>query len=231
LNLVADYGGGALYLALGMLAAIIEAKSSGLGQVVDAAMVDGVASLMTSAYGAHAGGMLNPERGTNATDSGSYFYDAYQCADGEWISIAPIEARFHAELLRHLQIDPAALGDQHDRANWPKAREILAARFRTKTRAQWSALLEGTDVCYAPVLSLSEAPKHPHLQARGTFIEVDGVVQPAPAPRFSRSVPATPSSSEQTMNARAEDALAGWLDPAEIEALKAAGTVQPSARA
>jgi alpha-methylacyl-CoA racemase len=146
LNLVADFGGGALYLAFGLLAGIIEARASGQGQVVDAAMVDGVASLMTATYGAHAGGMLNPERGTNTTDSGAYYYDAYQCSDGEWISIASIEGRFHAELLRRLGIDPAAVGSQHDRDAWPAARELIAERFRSRTRSEWCAVLEGTDV-------------------------------------------------------------------------------------
>lgn len=225
LNLVADFGGGALYLALGMLAAIIEARSSGKGQVVDAAMVDGAASLMTSAYGMHAGGLYNPERGTNSNDSGAYYYDSYECADGKWISVAPIEGRFHAQLLRLLEIDPSAIGDQTDRGNWQKGRELFTACFKSKTRAEWDALLAGTDVCYAPVLSMAEAPEHPHLRARATFAEVDGVVQPAPAPRFSRSTLAQPTSPEQTINASVEDALTDWLASAEIADLKAAGTV------
>ena len=225
LNLVADYGGGALYLALGVLAAIIEARASGKGQVVDAAMVDGATSLMTSIYGMHAAGLHHPQRGMNNTDSGAYYYDAYECADGQWISVAAIEGRFHAELLRLLEIDPRAIGDQNDRANWPKGREVLTARFRTRTRDEWCALLEGTDVCFAPVLTLAEAPHHPHMRARGTFIDIDGVTQPAPAPRFSRSVPPPPRSAEQTVGSSAEDALAGWLDAAEIAALKASGTL------
>ena len=225
LNLVADFGGGALYLALGVLAAIIEARSSGKGQVVDAAMIDGAASLMTSIYGMHAGGLMRPERGTNTTDSGAYFYDAYECADGQWISVAAIESRFHAELLRLLEIDPAAIGDQNDPANWPKGRELFAARFRARPRAAWCTLLEGTDVCFAPVLSLADAPRHPHMQARGTFVEIDGVPQPGPAPRFSRSALPLPTSCEQTIRSTIEDALGGWMDPEEIGALEAAGTV------
>ena len=225
LNLVADYGGGALYLALGVCAAIIEARSSGKGQVVDAAMVDGATSLMTSIYGMHAAGLHHPERGMNNTDSGAYYYDAYQCADGQWISVAAIEGRFHAELLRLLGIDPGEIGDQNDRANWPKGRELLSARFRARPRAEWCALLEGTDVCFAPVLSLDEAPQHPHMRARGTFIDIDGVTQPAPAPRFSRSVAPTPTSAARTVKSTAEDALAEWMDAAEIAALKAAGTL------
>ena len=225
LNLVADFGGGALYLALGVLAAIIEARSSGVGQTVDAAMVDGAASLMTSHYGMHAAGLLRPERGTNSTDSGAYYYDAYECADGLWISVAAIESRFHAELLRLLGIDESAIGAQHDPANWPKGRELLAARFRSRTRAEWCAALEGTDVCFAPVLSLAEAPRHPHMQARKTFIDIDGVTQPAPAPRFSRTAPAVPTSAQDTFKSSAEDALAGWMDPDEIAALKANATI------
>jgi crotonobetainyl-CoA:carnitine CoA-transferase CaiB-like acyl-CoA transferase len=223
LNLVADFGGGALYLAFGVLAAIIEARSSGQGQVVDAAMIDGVGSLMTSAYGMHAAGLLNPERGSNINDSGAYYYDVYQCSDGQWISVAPIEARFHAELLRRLQIDPQEFGDQQDRANWPRARELLAARFRSQTREHWCALLEGSDVCFAPVLSLDEAPRHAHMRARDSFVDVDGVLQPAPAPRFSRTVLSKPTSAEHTVNATVDDALAGWMDVGEIAALKSAG--------
>lgn len=225
LNLVADFGGGALYLAFGVLAAIIEAKSSGRGQVVDAAMVDGVTSLMTSIYGAYAGGLHNLERGTNITDAGAYFYDVYQCADGEWISIATIEGRFHDELLRRLDIDPSEIGDRFERANWPKARAMLAERFKRRTRAQWCALLESTDACFAPVLSLAEAPEHPQMRVRGTFIEIDGVVQPGIAPRFSRTQPAPPTSPEQTMNTAPETALEGWLDQSAIASLRSAGTL------
>jgi crotonobetainyl-CoA:carnitine CoA-transferase CaiB-like acyl-CoA transferase len=225
LNLVADFGGGALYLALGVLAAIIEARSSGQGQIVDAAMIDGAASLMTSIYGMHAGGLMNPERGTNTTDSGAYFYDAYECADGLWVSVAAIEGRFHAELLRRLEIDPDAIGDQQDRTKWPKAREIFTAKFRSRPRAHWCALLEGTDACFAPVLSLDEAPRHPHMQARKSFVDVEGVLQPAPAPRFSRTPLAKPTPPEQALNATVEDALAAWMDAEEIAALKSADTV------
>ncbi|MCC6531466.1 MAG: CoA transferase [Burkholderiales bacterium] len=225
LTLVGDYGGGALYLALGVLAALMHARSSGVGQVVDAAIVDGVASLMTALYGMHGAGMWSAERGTNVNDSGSYFYEVYQCADGRWISVAPIEGRFHAELLRRLDIDADAIGNQWDAANWPRARELLAARFRTRTRAEWCALLEGTDACFAPVLDLDEAPRHPHLAARGTFIEVAGVVQPAPAPRFSVTPSALPEPPAQTVDARPAEALAPWLGADEIAALSAAGTI------
>ena len=222
LNMLGDYAGGSLYLALGLLAGIIEAKRSGKGQVVDAAIVDGAASLMSAAFGLFAGGLFNLERGTNMLDSGAYFYEVYQCSDGEWVSVAAIEGRFHAELLRVLEIDPAAVGAQRERANWPKARELFAAKFRTRTRDEWCALLEGTDACFAPVLSLAEAPAHPHHAARGTFVTVDDIVQPAPAPRFSRTVPSHPTPPEKP-DPRA--ALAGWMTAAEIDALAESGTI------
>ena len=222
LNMLGDYAGGSLYLALGLLAGIIEAKRSGKGQVVDAAIVDGTASLMTAAFGLFAGGLFNLERGTNMLDSGAYFYDVYQCSDGQWVSVAAIEGRFHAELLRLLEIDPQAIGAQGDRANWPKARELFAAKFRTRTRDEWCALLEGTDACFAPVLSVAEAPAHAHHAMRGTFVTVDDIVQPAPAPRFSRTVPAHPTPPEKP---EPRAALAGWMTAAEIDALAASGTI------
>lgn len=225
LNLVGDFGGGALYLALGVLAAILEARESGRGQVVDAAMVDGAASLATMFYGFHAAGMLDPERGTNAIDSGSHFCNVYQCSDGLWVAVSPVEGRFHDELLERLGVDPAEIGEQMDRANWTRAYSILADRFRTRTRREWCALLEGTDACFAPVLSWDEAPEHPHLRARGTFVEVDGVVQPAPAPRFSRTPLAPPTPPQPLSRENTDDALANWLDRGEIEALRRAGTI------
>ena len=187
LNLVGDFGGGALYLVVGLLAAIIEARQSGKGQVVDAAMVDGASSLMTSIYGAKAAGRMDGGRGGNMTDSGAYFYEVYECADGRYVSVAAIEAKFHAELLRLLEIDPATMPPQMDRSRWPEAKARLAERFRTRTRDEWCCLLEGSDACFAPVLSMDEAPRHPHNRARHAFIELDGVAQPAPAPRFSRT--------------------------------------------
>ena len=222
LNLLGDYAGGSLYLALGLLAGIIESKISGKGQVVDAAIVDGTASLMAAVFGLYGGGLFSLERGTNMLDSGAYFYDVYQCADGKWVSVAAIEGRFHAELLSLLEIDPDAIGAQQDRANWPRARALFAAKFKTRTRDEWCALLEGTDACFAPVLSVAEAPAHAHHAARGTFVNVDGIVQPAPAPRFSRSVPEHPTPPEKP-DSRA--ALAGWMTAAEIDALAEAGTI------
>jgi crotonobetainyl-CoA:carnitine CoA-transferase CaiB-like acyl-CoA transferase len=193
LNLVADFGGGALYLALGIVAALLEARQSGQGQVVDATMLDGVASLMTAFTGMLASGVTDTRRGSNVLDGGAYFYQVYECADGEYVSLAPIEGKFHAELLQRLGLDAAEFA-QFDRAGWPAARQRLAAVFRTKTRAEWCALLEGTDVCFAPVLSLPEAVAHPHNVARGTFVDVDGVMQSGPAPRFSRTVPGKPTA-------------------------------------
>lgn len=220
LALLGDMSGGALYLAMGVLAAILEARGSGQGQVVDAAVVDGTASMAMTFFGLAAAGKWQPERGTNILDSGAPFYDVYACADGKWISIGPIEARFHAELLERMGIPVDAIGPQMDTANWPHTREVLAAAFRTRTRAAWCDLLEGTDVCFAPVLSFAEAPSHPHLKARGTFVEVDGVVQPAPAPRFSRTPSAmpTPPQAPQSPDADGVDAaLAAWgLSPEAI---------------
>jgi crotonobetainyl-CoA:carnitine CoA-transferase CaiB-like acyl-CoA transferase len=222
LNLLGDYAGGSLYLALGLLAAIIEARQSGKGQVVDAAIVDGTASLMTSVYGLHAAGSMTLERGTNSLDSGAYYYDVYECADGKWISVAAIEGRFHEELLQRLQIAPQDIGEQRDRANWERARAVLARTFKTRTRAQWCALLEGTDACFAPVLSMDEAPGHAHSRARETFIDVAGVVQPAPAPRFSRTVPDTPTAPAPP---DARRALADWLDATRIAQLERDGVL------
>jgi alpha-methylacyl-CoA racemase len=221
LNLIADFGGGALYLAFGIVAALLEARQSGQGQVVDATMLDGVASLMTAFTGMLKAGVTGLDRGTNVLDGGAYFYQVYQCADGEYVSLAPIEGKFHAELLQRLGLDPTDFV-QMDRAGWPAAQEKLAAVFRGKTRAEWRALLEGTDVCFAPVLSLPEATAHPHNIARGTFVDVDGVMQSGPAPRFSRTVPDKPTAPRPP---NTDAALAGWLDAEEIAALRAAGTI------
>jgi alpha-methylacyl-CoA racemase len=210
LNLVGDFGGGALYLVVGVLAAIIEARRSGEGQVVDAAMVDGASSLMTSIYGGRASGRLSGPRGTNVTDSGAYFYEVYECADGRYVSVAAIEAKFHAELLRLLEIDPETMPPQMDRERWPEVKARLAARFRTRTRDEWCKLIEGTDACFAPVLSMDEAPDHPHNRARRAFVELDGVRQPAPAPRFSRTKLAPPTPPEPPGAANASAVLAEW---------------------
>ena len=225
LNLVGDFGGGALYLAFGMVCALLEARASGEGQVVDAAMVDGAASLATMFFGLHAASLHSDERGANILDSGAPYYDVYACADGRYISIAPIEAKFRAEFYRRIGLDPATLPNDADRANWPAVKQAIAARIATRTRDEWDALLAATDACYAPVLSLAEAPRHPHNVARGTFVEIDGVVQPGPAPRFSRTVPATPTAPEPA-GASTEAVLAEWGIAAErIARLATDGTI------
>jgi alpha-methylacyl-CoA racemase len=207
LNLVGDYGGGALYIVTGVLAAIISARATGIGQVVDAAMVDGALSLMTPIYAMQAGGRLSAPRGRNQLDSGSHYYEVYECADGQFISLAPIEQKFYAEFLDRIGLDPSGLPAQRDQSGWPKWKSILEEHFRTRTRAEWCAMLEGTDACFAPVLSMQEAHEHPHNQARSAFVDVDGHRQPAPAPRFSVTTldhPRAPGTIE------AEDALAAW---------------------
>ena len=207
LNLVGDFGGGALYLALGVLSALHEATRSGRGQVVDAAIVDGTLSLMTAMYGTVAAGMWNPERGTNVLDSGAPFYNVYECADGRYVSVAAVELRFFRELLARIGIDESEIPDRLDRASWSKAQALLADRFRTRTRDEWCLVLEGTDSCFAPVLSVAEAPSHPHVSARKSLIDIAGVTQPAPAPRFSRTAARTP---QPPRNVSRDEAL-GWL--------------------
>jgi len=200
INLMADYAGGALYAAMGAIAALFEARQSGLGQVVDAAMVDGVASLMAKQYGWLSGGLREPVGGVNLLDGGAYFYDVYQCADGLWLSVGCIEPQFYAELLRLLGFERDALPAQDDSKSWDEARAVLAARFRTRTRDEWASMLASSDACVAPVLTMLEAPDHPHMQARGTFVRLGDVVQPAPAPRFSRTpsrAPALPDAQEE----------------------------------
>jgi len=222
LNLVADYGGGGAYLAIGVLAGIISARTTGAGQVVDAAMIDGAASLLTSVFAQMANGTWNEERGTNILDGGAPWYSVYETADQKHIAVGALERRFYAELLRRLEITDHRADDQYDRARWPALRERLASIFRSRTRDEWSALLEGTDVCFAPVLSAKEAMAHPHNRARGTFVEIDGVPQPSPAPRFSR----TPSRAGRVTTTADTAALKDWgVDPALIDAARRAGAI------
>ena len=226
LNLVGDYGGGALYLAMGLLAALHERQSSGSGQVVDAAMVDGAASLMSIFYGLHAGGRWGEPRGENLLDGGAPFYDTYETADGRHVSIGALEPKFFAELVQRIGLDARFVARQYDRRAWPELRAALAAALRSKTRAEWCALLEGTDACFAPVLSLDEAPAHAHAAARGGFVELDGVVQPGPAPRFSRSGSRTPQPPP-VVGAHTDALLAeAGFSAAEIAALHAAGAAK-----
>ena len=225
LNLVGDFGGGALYLAFGLLAGVIHARATGQGQVIDCAMTDGAASLMAMFYGFKASGMWSDQRQSNLLDGGAHFYNTYQCSDGRWISIGSIEPRFYSLLLDKLGLDDPELRQQMNRPNWPALRDKLAAVFAERTRDEWCALLDGTDVCFAPVLNLDEAAAHPHNAARATFVEVEGVTQPAPAPRFL-ATPGAIQSPPPKIGAHNETALADWgFAGAEIDALKAAGAL------
>lgn len=230
LNLVGDYGGGALYLAFGLLAALFERQRSGRGQVVDAAMVDGAGSLASIFYGLHASGTWGGGLGENLLDGGAPFYDTYETADGKWVSLGPLEPKFFAEFVKRSGLDARYIGCQYDREQWPAMRADITALFKTRTRDAWCAALEGSDACFAPVLSFAEAPLHAHAQARQGFITVDGVVQPAPAPRFGRSVPDAPRAAPRVgADTRAVLAEAG-LDAAAIDALFAAGAaLEPQA--
>ena len=224
LNLVADCGGGAMLLVVGVLAALLEARTSGQGQVVDAAMTDGSALLMTMMYTLKAMGEWTQQRGSNLLDGGAHFYDTYRCADGKYISIGPIEPQFYALFLDKTGLADPDFSQQWDRARWPELKVRLAAHLATRSRDEWCALLEGTDACVAPVLDMDEAPEHPHNRARGTFIEVGGVVQPAPAPRFSRSTPAKPRPP--LTGATGEDVLADWgFSPNALDGLRKAGAI------
>ena len=187
LNLVGDFGGGALYLAFGLLAALRHAEQTGQGQGIDCAMSDGTISLMGLLYGHFARGDWQDRRGVNIIDGGAHFYNCYRCADGHWIALGAIEPQFYATLLERAEIDDPSFTAQMDQATWPDLKSRLAAVIAQRTRAEWCALLEGTDACFAPVLSMAEAPEHPHNAARHAFTEVDGVLQPSPAPRFSRT--------------------------------------------
>lgn len=202
-NVVADIGGGGMLLAFGMVAGILGAQRTGKGQVIDCAMVDGAALVGSMAWMFLAQGAWKDERGTNMLDGGAHFYDSYECADGKFIALGAIEPQFYAALLGRLGLadDPAEFGPQMDAARWPEYKQRLESIFRTRTRAQWCELLDGADACFSPILSMTEAPAHPHNQARDTFVESAGVVQPAPAPRFSNSgsvFPVMPDTTDET---------------------------------
>ena len=187
LNLVGDFGGGAMYLLTGILAALVERATSGQGQIIDAAMTDGTASLLSPFFGLMAMKMWTTDRFSNRLDGGAFYYGSYECSDGKYISIGSLEPQFYAVLLEKAEITDPEFQEQLDEAAWPAKREKLDRLFKTRTRQQWCDIMEGTDVCFAPVLDLKEAPAHPHNINRKTFVELDGVVQPAPAPRFSRT--------------------------------------------
>jgi alpha-methylacyl-CoA racemase len=223
LNLVADFGGGSMFCVTGILAALVERSVSGLGQVVDAAMVDGVTSLMAMFYSVKAGGGWSEQRGTNLLDGGAPFYDTYECADGEYVAVGALEPQFWAEVVDVLRLHDAP--GQADVARWPELRERMTAMFLTRTRDEWTAVFEGRPACVTPVLHLGEAADHPHLAARGSTVEVDGVVQPAPAPRFSRT-PADLPTPPRAVGADTMSALSAWgFTPSELDALAAAHVI------
>ena len=229
LNWMADFGGGSTFLVIGVLAALVERMTSGRGQVVDVAMVDGVATLTTMVHSMLAAGMWQDRRGVNLFDGGAPFYDTYECADGKYVAVGALERQFFAELVRVLGVADRVPG-QHDMARWPEMRELFAETFRTRTRDEWAALFDDVDACVAPVMGLTEAIDHPHLKARQTLVESDGVVQPAPAPRFDR----TPGAVQGPPRRPGQDtraALVDWgFDPDEVEQLLADGAVaQPDA--
>jgi alpha-methylacyl-CoA racemase len=225
LNLIGDFGGGGMFMAYGVVCALLEAGRSGRGQVVDAAMVDGAAVLTTFIHSLRAIGIWSDERGTNLLDTGAPFYDVYETADHRFVSVGSIEPQFYAELLRLTGLEDEELPGQMDRSQWPALKERVAEVFRTKTRDEWCALMEGTDVCFAPVLSMGEAPAHPHNRQRETFVDVAGVPQPAPAPRFGRTPGAIdrppPHAGQHT-----DDTLADWgFTTGEREKLRQAGAI------
>ena len=227
INMVGDFGGGGMLLAYGMVCAILSAKLGGEGQVVDAAMVDGSATLMSMIWAFKGMGIWDSEApGTNLLDTGTHFYDTYECADGRWVSIGSIEPQFYAELLKYTGLEGEDLPSQMDKSQWGALKERLGAIFKTKTRDEWSEIMEGTDVCFAPVLSMDEATRHPHNVERGTFLTLNGIVQPAPAPRFSVTpgeVQRPPAHAGQHTDEILEDWLG--LDSDSIAELRSTGAV------
>ncbi len=225
LNLLGDFGGGGMLLAFGVVCALIERVTSGRGQVVDAAMVDGAAILTTMIHGLRAMGNWNEERGTNLLDTGAPFYETYECRDGKYISVGSIEPQFYDLLIKLTGLEGEKLPDQMDRTAWPALKDRMAKIFKSKSREEWCEVMEGTDVCFAPVLSMGEAPEHPHLKHRGTFIEVADITQPAPAPRFSRTAPEV-SHPPPHPGQHTDEALSEWgftkEEIAELRECKAA---------
>ncbi|WP_103351655.1 CaiB/BaiF CoA-transferase family protein [Amycolatopsis sp. CA-128772] len=223
LNLVGDFGGGGLLLAMGVLAALYERTTSGRGQVVDASMVDGAALLTTSLHGIKAAGLWSEERGENMLDGGAPFYDTYETADGKYVAVGAIEMRFWGDLVKVLELDPAQLPLHIDKSQWPRLREIVAGAIAKHTRDDLVARAEGTDACLTPVLSPTEAASHPHNAARGTFVEIGGMVQPAPAPRFDRTPPATPEAPR--VKGSDTEAVLAELGVTDLGALREAGVI------
>ena len=226
LNLLGDYAGGGVYLALGVLAALLEAKGSGQGQVVDAAMVDGIESMLTHYFGYLASKRWALERESNFFDGGAPWYGVYETSDGRYVSVAPVERKFYDELLLGMGLDPATIPDQLDRTTWPALRQRFEVIFRSKTRNEWCQVMQGRQACFAPVLDLSEAPQHPHLAARRGFQEVDGVLQPAPAPRFSRT-PSAVRRPPPTPGGDTQQALRDWgFEDTDLQGLRQAGVIR-----
>ena len=225
LNLIGDFGGGGMLLALGLVAALLESKESKKGQVVDAAMTDGSALLMTMIYSMQSSGMWKTTMGSNLLDGGSHFYDTYECKDGKFISIGSIEPQFYALLCQIAELDEKVFSKQMSRDLWPEQKEEIKKIFVKKTRDEWCELMEGTDVCFAPVLDMSEAPEHPHNKERKTFIDLEGVTQPAPAPRFSRTEPEVVSSPSIVGEHTNEVLSSIGLSEEDISTLKTSGAV------
>ena len=225
LNLIGDYGGGGMLLALGLVAALFETKSSEKGQVIDAAMVDGSALLMTMIYTMRGMGLWKDSLGSNFLDGGAHFYDTYECKDGKYISIASIEPKFYQLLREITPLEDSIFDDQLSRESWPEQKKALKEIFLKKTQQEWCDLMEGTDICFAPVLNMAEAPEHPHNKARNTFIELEGIVQPAPAPRFSRTVPEVCPAPAYVGEHTEEVLKSIGMQDSDIEDLKASGEV------
>jgi alpha-methylacyl-CoA racemase len=225
LNLVGDYGGGGMLLVAGVLAAYAQAQVSGQGQVVDAAMTDGASLLMAAQYGLMAKGFWHDARGSNFLDGTAHFYGTYECADGRHVSVGAIEPQFYAKLLQVCAIDDPQFQRQWEEGEWPALRDKLAQVFQRKTRDEWCALLEGTDACFAPVLSMAEAPSHPHNAARGTFVTQDGIAQPAPAPRFDRTPAELPPKAPKIGQHTASALRAAGLSETQLESLLSAGVL------
>jgi|TARA_B100000686_G_C16797030_1_gene983165 alpha-methylacyl-CoA racemase len=225
LNLIGDFGGGGMLLALGLVSALLESKQSGKGQVVDAAMTDGSALLMTMIYTMQSSGFWKDSMGSNMLDGGAHFYDTYECSDGKFISLGSIEPQFYKLLCDLAGFDNNLSSDQMSRDGWPEKKKAVKEIILTKTREEWCQIMEGTDVCFAPVLNMEEAPNHPHNKARQTFIELEGATQPAPAPRFSRTNPEVQSSPSLVGEHTDEILQSLNLGADEIEKLKTSGSV------
>ena len=225
LNLLADFGGGGMLLAMGVLAALVERSVSGKGQVVDAAMVEGSALLTAGLHGLRNIGMWSRGRGRNMLDGGAPFYDTYETSDGKYVAVGAIEERFWGDLLKVLEVDAESVADRLNPERWAAVREVLADRIRTKTRDEWTALAEGTDACLTPVLDTTEAAGHPHNVARETFVSLEGHTQPAPAPKFSRTTPETPKAPVEPRSSTTDVLTELGYAPAEIDRLRTDGVV------